>query len=97
MFGRTEAEHLHIVRGGQREGTVKALSGGAPTGAGGPSQAASGVQDIMAEWDDSHCRAQRVGSGLGNRAGWASLERSTVAGAQDQMGAIQFIILSPLG
>ncbi|KAK3258060.1 hypothetical protein CYMTET_32874 [Cymbomonas tetramitiformis] len=46
---RQEAGHLRIA-GGQGEGTAEARSGGAHAGAGGPSQAASSVQDILAEF-----------------------------------------------
>ncbi|KAK3261133.1 hypothetical protein CYMTET_29947 [Cymbomonas tetramitiformis] len=48
---RREVEHLGTV-GGQGGGTAEARSGGARAGIGGPSQAASSVEDILNEWDD---------------------------------------------
>ncbi|KAK3249614.1 hypothetical protein CYMTET_40957 [Cymbomonas tetramitiformis] len=48
---RREADHLRIA-GIQGEGTAEARSGGVHASAGGPSQAALSVQDILLEWDD---------------------------------------------
>ena len=48
---RREAEHLPTGRD-QGGGTAEAQSGEAHAGTGGPSQAVTSVQDILAEWDD---------------------------------------------